>query len=116
MSRALGVLIAAALLMLPGLSRADEAAGVALWKQKCANCHGEDGKAATKMGKRMQVMDMTTAEFQKKVDDAAIRKRIAEGINSEVNGVKKKMDPYKDLKPEQVADLIALIRSWAPKQ
>ena len=110
-----GSFVVAAAVAAPAVRRsADDTA--ALWKKKCANCHGEDGKGATKMGKKMQVEDMTTADNKKKYDDAAMKKTIAEGVNTEVNGVKKKMEAYKDLKPEQVDAIVAMIRSWQPKE
>ena len=35
----------------------------ALWKAKCASCHGEDGKAQTKTGKKEKINDMTSADW-----------------------------------------------------
>ncbi len=86
-----------------------------LWKDKCASCHGAAGKADTKMGAKMKVADMTTAEWQKKFDDAAIKKGTLEGVTREEDGVTKKMKAFKDLKPEEMQALLDLMRSWAPK-
>lgn len=86
-----------------------------LWKAKCASCHGADGKAQTEKGKKMQVGDMTTADFQKK-SDADLTKVINEGFKEEKNGVKKEMDPYKDeLKEGELEGLLALMREFGKK-
>jgi mono/diheme cytochrome c family protein len=82
-----------------------------LWKAKCASCHGEDGKAQTDQGKKMKVADMTAAAWQKKFDDAALKKAITDGVKREEGGVKKEMEPYgPKLKPEQVDALVAYVR------
>jgi len=87
-----------------------------VWVAKCNKCHGDTGKADTKMGEKMAVGNMTTAEWQKKYDDVAIKKAVVVGVDKTENGVKKKMKGYKDeLKPEEIDALLALIRSWAPK-
>jgi cytochrome c6 len=52
---------------------ADDAAApsdvAALWGKECAKCHGQDGKAQTKMGKMQKVKDLTDpavrAEFNR---------------------------------------------------
>ena len=95
-------------LLVPFLAHADVQR---TWKAKCASCHGEDGKAQTDQGKKMQVADMTSAAWQKKLDDAAIKKAIADGVKREEGGVKKEMDAYgAKLKPEQITELITYVR------
>jgi cytochrome c6 len=70
--------------------------GEALYKAKCAGCHGADGKAN-------KVRDLGSADVQAQSDDA-----IAEIIGSG----KGKMPAYgKSLKAEQIKDLVAYIRS-----
>lgn len=85
----------------------------ALWKKKCSKCHGMDGKAATKMGKKMAVADMTTDEWQKRFDDETIKKATVEGIKRTVDGKKQKMKGYKKLTPEQLTALTEFIRGLA---
>lgn len=81
------------------------------WKAKCASCHGADGKGQTEQGKKMQVADMTTAEFQKTPDDK-IKAAINDGIKRDKNGVKQEMEAYKTkLRPEQIDGLVAYIRT-----
>ena len=64
------------------------------WKSKCASCHGADGKGQTDQGKKMQVEDMTTAEWQKRTD-AQIKKAIEDGAkkgDAVMEGFKDKLD------------------------
>ena len=83
-----------------------------LWTSKCSSCHGVDGKGDTEQGKKMKIVDMTTAAWQSKHTDESIKKAILEGTKKEEGGVKKEMDPYKDeLKPEQIDALVKHIRS-----
>lgn len=84
---------------------------VRTWKAKCASCHGVDGKAKTETGTKLQIPDMTTAGWQKKVSDADMKKAILEGFKRE--GKPEGMDPFKDsLTPEQVDQLIAYVRTF----
>ena len=82
-----------------------------LWKAKCSSCHGQAGKGDTEKGTQMKIPDMTTAEFQAQKDDD-FKKAILNGVKTEKGGVKKEMDPFKDLTPEQVDALIAYIRTF----
>lgn len=102
---AFGVVLVAALFLIAVQLPAQDAA--ALYKTKCAACHGPDGKAETAIGKANKLRDLGSAEVQKQSDDelAAIM----------TNG-KGKMPAYgKSLKPEQVKELVAYIRSLAKK-
>ncbi len=86
------------------------------WQAKCASCHGDDGKGQTAKGKEMGIKDMTSAAWQKEVTDEKMQKGIEDGVDTTVDGKKQKMDPYKDkLKPDQIADLVKYIRTFAGK-
>ncbi len=77
--------------------------GEALYKTKCAVCHGADGKGETTVGKANKVRDLGSADVQGQSDDAIA------GIISSGKG---KMPAYgKSLKPEQIKDLVAYIRT-----
>jgi len=85
--------------------RAQDAA--ATYKTKCAACHGADGKGETAIGKTNRVRDLGSPEVQKQTD-AELTTIIETG--------KGKMPGYaKSLKPEQVKELVAYIRSIAKK-
>jgi cytochrome c6 len=82
-------------------------AGGALYKTRCAACHGPDGKGETAMGKASKLRDLGSADVQKQ-SDAELAAIIENG--------KGKMPAYgKSLKPEQVKDLVAYIRSLGKK-
>lgn len=77
--------------------------------QKCAICHGPDGKAAIPMAKKMGSPDITSAAIQKQ-PDSVIRDAIAEG--------KGKMPPYGGILGKAGVDaMVKYIRSLAaPKK
>jgi mono/diheme cytochrome c family protein len=84
-------------------ARADAAAGATTYKTKCAACHGAEGKG----NPALKTMDFASAEVQK-MTDAELTTIISNG--------KGKMPAYaKSLKPDQIADLVLYIRSFAKK-
>lgn len=92
-------------LLLPNLASAAPDAEK-LWKAKCANCHGADGVGATKMGEKLKVKDMTTAEFQGGKEDEW-KKAVMEGIKD------KKKPAFKDkLSAEEVDALIKYVHTF----
>lgn len=93
-----------ALVLLPSNALPDEASAK-LYKQKCASCHGPDGKAETSAGKAMKVRSFADPDVAKMSDD-----ELAEVIT---NG-KGKMPKYgSSLKPDQVKSLVEYCRSLA---
>ena len=80
---------------------ADSTDSAALFKSKCAMCHGPDGAAATTMGKSLAIKSYKAPEVQK-MSDADIKNLI-------VNG-KGKMPSYKTLTPEQIDGLVKYVR------
>ena len=108
----LSVIAFAAALALPLSAQAADKKIERLFGSKCGSCHGKDGKAQTEKGKKMQMRDLASAEFQKG-SDADFKKAILEGIKAEKGGVKQEMDGYKDdLKPEQVDALVKYMREF----
>jgi mono/diheme cytochrome c family protein len=101
-----GIFLFAALLVLSVPVRGQDA-GAALYKTKCAACHGPDGKGETAIGKANKLRDLGSPEAQAK-GDAELTAIIENG--------KGKMPAYgKSLKPEQIKDLVAYVRSFAKK-
>jgi mono/diheme cytochrome c family protein len=83
--------------------KADVAAAQATYKAKCASCHGADGKGK----EALKTQDLASAAVQN-MSDAELTTIITDG--------KGKMPAYgKSLKPDQVKDLVAYIRSFAKK-
>jgi cytochrome c6 len=79
----------------------------ALYKAKCAACHGADGKANTPAGKQMGARDFASPDVQKESDDDLV---------AIVTKGKNKMPAYgSSLKDPQIKDLIAYVRGLAKK-
>jgi mono/diheme cytochrome c family protein len=80
----------------------------ALWKQKCAPCHGENGTGETTMGKKLAVRNLASAEVQKQ-SDAALLAIITKGKN--------KMPAYGGkIADADLKALLAHIRTFGPKK
>lgn len=92
------------ILLMPVLAWADAAPdGGAIFKSKCAMCHGPDGKGQTAMGKSLKLKDLGSAEVQK-MTNAELQKVITDG--------KGKMPSYKDkLDQASIDAVIAFIRT-----
>jgi mono/diheme cytochrome c family protein len=52
----------------------------ALWDANCAQCHGKDGSANTKMGKQLGAKDLTDPKVQAAFTDAKATQSIKEGV------------------------------------
>jgi cytochrome c6 len=77
----------------------------ALYKQKCAACHGADGKGETPTGKAMKVRSFADPEAAKMSDDE---------LAGAIEKGKGKMPTYgKSLKPDEIKAMVAYIRSMA---
>ena len=50
------------------------------WANNCAQCHGADGRADTKMGKTLSAKDLTDPKVQAAFTDAKATQSIKEGI------------------------------------
>lgn len=80
------------------------------WENLCAKCHGADGKGQTKVGKKLNVKDYTSAKVQGDMKDEAMVKAITDGVSE--NG-KEKMKAFKsELSPAEITDLVAHIRKF----
>lgn len=85
----------------PVAAFADDAA--ALFKSKCAMCHGADGSGDTPAGKSMKARDLRSAEVQK---------QSAEDLEKTINNGKGKMPAYKGkLKETEIDALVKYIKT-----
>jgi mono/diheme cytochrome c family protein len=82
--------------------------GAALYKKSCVKCHGADGKAKTKMGKKLKCRDLSDPAVQAKLTDAQIAKSILEGVK---DGSKTRMKPIKGLSKADVDALVKYVRT-----
>ena len=98
----------AALLMF-GVSGAARADGMEMFGKKCAGCHGKDGKAATAMGKKNQMKDLTDPKVQAASTDAQWEKIVLEGAKSAEG---KMVMPATKISPEEAKDLVKVCRSF----
>ena len=77
--------------------------GAAVYKAKCATCHGANGAGDTTMGKNLKLRALGSADVQK-TSDADLTKVIADG--------KGKMPGYKSkLSGDEIKALVTFIRS-----
>jgi cytochrome c6 len=84
-------------------AKADAAAAEATFKAKCAGCHGTDAKGK----EALKTLDLASNAVQN-MSDAELTSIITDG--------KGKMPAYgKSLKPDQVKDWVAYIRSLVKK-
>ena len=94
---------AIAIVFVLSLSAHAQNAADALYKSKCAACHGADGTGSA-TGKKMGAHDFTTADVQG-MSDAELATIITSGKN--------KMPKYgASLKPEDINGLVAYIRTF----
>ena len=89
-----------------GAARAD---GAEMFGKKCAGCHGKDGKAATSMGKKLNIKDLTDAKVQASATDDQWEKIILEGFKS-ADG--KLVMPATKVTPAEAKDLVKACRSF----
>ena len=96
------LLLAIVAMMLAPLA-AFAADGAAVYKAKCATCHGPDGKGETSIGKSMKLKSLASADVQK-TSDAELTKVISDG--------KGKMPAYKgNLSADEIKALVAFIHT-----
>jgi mono/diheme cytochrome c family protein len=81
-----------------------------LFKEYCAKCHGEDGKADTPKGRQLMAQDMTDPEWQADRTDEDMIKVVTKGGED--------MPPFgKKLTKEQIESLVKNdVRGFAPKK
>jgi len=80
------------------------------WAKNCAQCHGPDGKGQTKMGKKLNVVDLTDAKVQEKYTDEQMSKTIKEGVKDDEGKVR--MKPAAGVTDGDVKALVAYVRAF----
>lgn len=79
--------------------------GDALYKEKCAKCHGETGKGDTPTGKSMKVPSM--------VGDPKVQDASAEELVKSIRVNKKHKEPVKKMTDEELHAVIPVIKRLA---
>jgi mono/diheme cytochrome c family protein len=79
-----------------------------LFEQRCARCHGRDGRGRTRVGEMLDAPDFTDAGWWRRAPaDARLRAAIADG--------KGEMPAFgKKLSRSEIAALAAFVREFAP--
>jgi len=95
-------------LFVAGTAGAVRADGAEMFGKKCAGCHGKDGKAATSMGKKLNIKDLTDAKVQAASKDAQWEKIILEGVKGDDG---KSIMPAFKVSPEEAKELVKACRS-----
>lgn len=105
-----GLLCGAFGLAVPPAAAADDTRVKANWKEHCTQCHGEDGRGRTAMGRKLKLFDYTDPKIQEKLKDDEMTKVIKEGAKQ---GSRVLMKPYEDvLNDEEIKELIVYIRKF----
>jgi mono/diheme cytochrome c family protein len=103
----LACIAAIEVILLFGLPGFSQETNEALFKSKCAMCHGPAASGKTAMGDKLKIPDLRTTQTQKK-SDADLKNMIANG--------KDKMPGYKTkLTATQIDGLVVYIRSLGKK-
>jgi cytochrome c6 len=80
-------------------------AGEETFSDKCASCHGPDGKAHTPAGRKLHAKDLTGS----KLTDDDIRRQVNEGHKDQRGQV---MPAFKDdLRPDQIEAVVVYVKS-----
>jgi cytochrome c553 len=103
------ITITVAVLALCASSALQAADAKAIYDDKCAKCHGAEGKGDTKMGKKLGAKDYTDAKVQAELKDDKALKAIKEGLKE---GDKVLMKPTEGVSDEEIKALIAHMRSF----
>ncbi len=105
--KSFAIVLTAALILVAAPAAFAAADGAAIYKAKCASCHGADGSGQTPMGKSLKLRDLGSPEVQKQTDQ--------ELYNWTADG-KGKMPAYKGkLTEAEINTLVAHIRAMAKK-
>jgi cytochrome c551/c552 len=83
--------------------------GKALYEEKCAKCHGADGKGDTKMGKKLGAKDYSDAKVQADLTDDAAIKAVKEGAKDKEGKVV--MKPTAGVSDDEAKAIVAHLRT-----
>jgi mono/diheme cytochrome c family protein len=85
-----------------------------IFAQKCAGCHGKDGKGQTTMGKKLGVKDLTDPKVQAAAKDANWEKAIADG-EKDASGKMVMPASKSKLSAEEIKGLVKVCRDFKGK-
>jgi mono/diheme cytochrome c family protein len=79
------------------------------WDNDCAQCHGKDGRADTKMGKLLNAKDLTDPKVQAEFTDAKATQSIKEGVKQDGKTTMKAFGGK--LTDDEIKALVAYVRT-----
>jgi mono/diheme cytochrome c family protein len=82
------------------------------YKKHCTSCHGPDGKAQTRLGRKSGAKDLSDKVALGKLDDEAVFKTIKFGRKNEKG--EEKMEPFgAEMSDAEITALVAYVRTLA---
>ena len=82
------------------------------YKKHCVGCHGSDGKAQTRLGKKSGAKDLTDKPAQAKLSDDEVFKTIKHGRKNSKG--EEKMEPFAaEMSDKEISALVAYVRTFA---
>jgi mono/diheme cytochrome c family protein len=82
------------------------------YEKHCQKCHGPDGKAQTRLGRKSGAKDLSDKNNQAKLSDEDAFKTIKFGRKNDKG--EEKMDPFgSDLTDKEISELVAYVRTLA---
>jgi mono/diheme cytochrome c family protein len=107
------VLLAVWVASAPAASAGDAAKGKTTFTKSCAGCHGETGKGdgSASAALNPKPKDLSDKGYNAKLDDTYLHNVIIKG--GAAVGKAPMMPPFGQLKPQDVDDVVAYIRSLA---
>ncbi len=101
------LVLSATVFVIPSFTQEQAKKGEATFQEICASCHGNDGRAQTEMGKKMQAADLTSSAVQQH-SDSDLAKSVKNG--------KGKMPPLGDkLSDDEIRAVIQYVRKFGGK-
>jgi cbb3-type cytochrome c oxidase subunit III len=101
------LLIAATVFVFPSFAQETAKKGEAIFQEICASCHGNDGRAQTDMGKKMQAADLSSSGVQQHSDSDLVKT---------VKNGKGKMPPMGDkLSDDDIQSVVQHVRKLGGK-
>jgi mono/diheme cytochrome c family protein len=78
------------------------------WEDNCAKCHGVDGKGGTKMGRKLDIKDLTDAQVQARFTDEQAFSAVKDGLKD--NEGKTRMKAIEGLSDDEIKALVQYVR------
>lgn len=109
--RSVAPLIALFLFAAP-LANAAAASARENFEKHCVDCHGEDGRAQTRLGRKSGAKDLTDRQRMAKLTDEEVFRTIKFGRKNKKG--EETMDAFKDgLSDREITELVAFVRTLA---